>query len=170
MKNLKEIAERVMEIAKANPDGFTIDRDLNMVSNGFAVAGQVTQHSFGEAGLAHVLAIVFGQDAEKFDGIGGWHNKSNGAYYFDAVRIFDDQDDAQNYGEINRQIAYYDLSTGAEHYITYEYVIPMVKIEYSEFLFSVRAANVREAEQIAIKKAESSPITFIHKNTEIKIC
>ena len=170
MTNLKQIAEAIMEIAKKNPDGFTIDKNLNHVKQGFSVADAITQNSFDESGLEHVVSVVYGENGHKFDGIGGWYNSANGKYYFDAVHIVESKDEAQHLGEANKQIAYYDLSCGEEHLVTYEFSVPLVKVLYCEADVVIRAKSMSEAENMALNMAYDDKVKFRYVAEEIKTC
>jgi len=114
MKKKQNIVDAVFKIAQNNPSGFTIDSELNPITNGYAVATKHTQNSFGLSGCAHAVAIAFYQQLERFDAVGGWLNAQNGQYYFDAVKVFKTEAEANQYAIENNQIAYYDLSNGRE--------------------------------------------------------
>lgn len=49
---MKDLIEAIKEIARKNPDGFTISiKDLSHVERGWVVAMMETQNSFGDEGL-----------------------------------------------------------------------------------------------------------------------
>ena len=53
---MEQLFKAIFEIAKQNPDGFTVDlTTLKKVTKGISVAYLETQDSFGEDGLKRVL-------------------------------------------------------------------------------------------------------------------
>lgn len=96
-------------IALANKDGYTVNAaTLQPVTSGYAVAVAGTQNSFGLEGLANV--VKFAEDHSEINAFGGWYNRENGKYYFDATIIVDDLAKAIELGRINNQIAIFDLA------------------------------------------------------------
>lgn len=95
----KLIAE-ILEISRNNPAGFTIDlKTLRHVPNGYSVAYEATQDSFGIEGLIKVI-----EHAQAHEGyIGGWRYGDD--YYFDSVMIVQDENEAIRLGRANNQIA-----------------------------------------------------------------
>ena len=65
MKKLQNTVLAIENIAKKNPNGFTVDHNLNPITQGYSVATKYTQNSFGLTGLAHVVAIALFQNLEK---------------------------------------------------------------------------------------------------------
>lgn len=116
---LSALFNEVKPIAENNPYGFTLNKNLKPIKKGFIVASALTQNSFGDDGLKRVLAIVFKQPHERFDGVGGWLNEEDGQYYFDAVKVFTDRKEAVKYGKEQKQIAIYDLNKGKEIKLKY---------------------------------------------------
>lgn len=93
--------EKIMQIALVNPDGFTVyTSNLEHVKKGWVVAMKETQNCFGQVGLQKVLDI-------KPRTIGGWLDGKD--FYFDAVMIFDNEEDATRAGIENEQIAIFNI-------------------------------------------------------------
>lgn len=98
-------------IAINNKDGFTVNAaTLQPVKSGYAVAVADTQNSFGLEGLANVVKYV--SDHPEITAFGGWYNRSNNMFYFDATIIVDDLAAAIELGRFNKQIAIFDLANG----------------------------------------------------------
>lgn len=114
MKKLQNTVIAIENIAKKNPNGFTVDHNLRPITKGYSVATKHTQNSFGLTGLAHVVAIALFQNLEGFDGVGGWLNTENGKYYYDAIKIFHNEAEANFFAWQNEQISFYDLTNGEE--------------------------------------------------------
>jgi hypothetical protein len=114
MKKQQNTVLAISQIAQKNPNGFTVDHNLNPITNGYSVATKYTQNSFGLTGLAHVVAIALFQNLENFDGVGGWLNTDNGEYYYDAIKIFNTESEANFYAWQNEQISFFDLNNGVE--------------------------------------------------------
>lgn len=95
-------------VAALNPEGYTVDAaTLQPVAKGYAVAFAATQNSFGAEGLARVVDFV--ANDEKANAFGGWLDTETGLYYYDAVAIVMDRDEAERLGRANGQIAIFDL-------------------------------------------------------------
>lgn len=104
MKNLKQAIER---IAKQNPYGFTVELEtLRPVTEGISVSYQETQDSFGSEGLDKVIHHALSHDKV----VGGWLNEENGKYYYDSCRIFQDRNEAIEFGRANHQLAIFDIT------------------------------------------------------------
>lgn len=100
-------------IAINNKDGFTVNAaTLQPVTRGYAVAVADTQNSFGLEGLANVVKYVF--DHPEINAFGGWYNRENNMYYFDATIIVEDLTAALDLGRIHKQIAIFDLANGLQ--------------------------------------------------------
>lgn len=99
-----DIMDEILEISKANPDGFTINlKTMSHVRSGYAVAYIATQNSFGTEGLETVI-----NHAKDHDNIvGGWKDEDD--YYFDSVMVVDDLEEALRLGKENLQKAICDL-------------------------------------------------------------
>lgn len=96
-------------IAIDNKEGFTVNAaTLQPVTKGYAVAVADTQNSHGLKGLANVVKYV--ENQHNINAFGGWYNKNNNMYYFDATIVVDDLQKAKDLGRINKQIAIFDLA------------------------------------------------------------
>ena len=96
-------------IATNNKEGFTVNAaTLQPVKTGYAVAVEDTQNSYGIEGLANVVKYVSEHPA--INAFGGWYNRENNMYYFDATVIVDDLEVAKELGRTNKQIAIFDLA------------------------------------------------------------
>ena len=96
-------------IAANNKDGFTVNAaTLQPVKTGYAVAVAATQNSFGLEGLGNVVKYVAAHP--EVNAFGGWYNKINKHFYFDATVIVDDLATAKELGRVNKQIAIFDLA------------------------------------------------------------
>ena len=99
--------EILQRIASAYPDGFTVNisNGFRKETKGFAVAYKETQDSFGPAkACEHAL--------KNSNIVGGWLD--NGKYYFDSVKVFNEETEAREFAIENDQIAYFDLNIGEE--------------------------------------------------------
>ena len=97
------------EIAINNKEGFTVNAaNLQPVKSGYAVAVAETQNSFGLEGLVNVIKYV--SEHPEINAFGGWYNKKNNMYYFDATVIVEDLSAAIELGRMHKQIAIYDLT------------------------------------------------------------
>lgn len=96
-------------IALENKEGYTVNAaTLQPVTTGYAVAVADTQNSFGFKGLANVVKYV--SEHPEVNAFGGWYNRENNMYYFDATVIVNNLEDAKELGRINNQIAIFDLA------------------------------------------------------------
>ena len=96
-------------IALENKEGYTVNAaTLQPVTTGYAVAVADTQNSFGIEGLANVVKYV--SEHPEVNAFGGWYNRENNMYYFDATVIVNNLEDAKELGRINNQIAIFDLA------------------------------------------------------------
>lgn len=96
-------------IAANNNEGFTVNAaTLQPITTGYAVAVAATQNSFGLEGLGNVVKYVAAHP--EVNAFGGWYNRDNNMYYFDATVIVDDLATAKELGRINKQIAIFDLA------------------------------------------------------------
>lgn len=104
---MEQLFEAILEVAKANPEGFTVDlTTLKKVTKGISVAYIDTQDSFGEEGLRRVLNHALMHEKR----VGGWLNEENQEFYFDSIRIFTNLEEAKQFGRENKQIAIFDIS------------------------------------------------------------
>lgn len=96
-------------IAANNKEGFTVNAaTLQPVTTGYAVAVAATQNSFGLEGLGNVVKYVAAHP--EVNAFGGWYNRDNNMYYFDATVIVNDLEAAKELGRTNKQIAIFDLA------------------------------------------------------------
>lgn len=103
----KQLTDKLLRVASENPSGFTINIiDFQPVKKGWAVALKETQNHFGREGAERVIKIAI----EKTEAIvGGW--KYGKDFYFDAVLIIEDEDEATKFGIENEQIGIYHIET-----------------------------------------------------------
>jgi fructokinase len=103
--------EKIKAVAKSNPQGFTINIGSGEhVLDGYAVAYEITQDCFDDAGLEKCI-----EHAKNNGGIvGGWYNSENQRYYYDSIMIIDDVNDAMNQAREEKQIAIFNLSSKEE--------------------------------------------------------
>lgn len=98
--------EKIKGIAAANPEGFTITiPTCEFVHSGYVIAMFETQNSFGDEGLQMVIA----QAMLTTGMMGGWDDE--GLFYWDAVYIIHDRDEAMRIGRENQQIAIFHLDS-----------------------------------------------------------
>ena len=97
-----DLINKLKEIARRNPHGFTVYLDnLRPVTSGWSVALKETQNSHSDEGLKHVIAVA----NAKTGIVGGW--SEDGKFWWDAVLIFDNEEEATIAGHQNEQIAIY---------------------------------------------------------------
>lgn len=97
----------IAAIAALNASGFTVNAStLQPLNEGYAVAIAETQNSFGLQGIANVLEAI---RQGKANAIGGWQDEQTGLYYYDAVRVFHDYEQAYKFAMKNEQLAFFDL-------------------------------------------------------------
>ena len=107
---MKALINKFVAIAQQNKEGFTFDLNLNPVNVGYCVALAETQNSFGIAGLKKVLKLALANNYC----VGGWCDQETGKYYYDCTIVVDSLDKALFYGQLNNQIALYDLNANKE--------------------------------------------------------
>lgn len=107
---MSSLTERVWEHSKKNPAGFTVNADLQTITTGYAVAVRETQGSFGRDGLQRVVEYAETHNTA----IGGWRDTATGLYYFDAIVVILDREEAIQTGKANGQIAIYDIGNDKE--------------------------------------------------------
>jgi hypothetical protein len=102
-----QLTEKLLRVASENPTGFTINlTDFQPIKKGWAVALKETQNCFGKSGAEKVISIAL----EKSSGIvGGW--KYGKDYYFDAVLIIENEEEATKFGIEQEQIGIYEIHT-----------------------------------------------------------
>lgn len=108
----QSIFAALLAVATTNPDGFTVSKQLQPITTGFAVALEATQNSFGRSGLRRVINYA---SANRVDAFGGWYDSQSGLYYWDAVIICSTIEEAEKLARDNKQLAFYDLANNIEH-------------------------------------------------------
>lgn len=105
---MTDLIERLWQIAKANPTGFTVSiPGCEPVRSGWAIGHKETQNSFGRHGLKKVV-----EHSMQTTGIvGGWKGY-DGRYYFDTVIIEADAGKALDLKHDHGQQAIYHIDTG----------------------------------------------------------
>ena len=99
------------QTAMQNPDGFTLNiNNGELITSGYAVAYKETQNSFGMDGLRNAIKHANEHDAI----IGGWLNTDNNQYYYDSIKIIENESDAIEFGKEQEQIAIFNLDTLTE--------------------------------------------------------
>ena len=105
------IFDLIKRLAAQNPNGFTARIPSGeLVTQGFAVSYEATQHSHDDDGLRKCIEHALTHDHI----IGGWHNKADGKWYWDSSKILTDRDEAAAFGREQGQIAFYDLTHADE--------------------------------------------------------
>jgi hypothetical protein len=109
---MEQIINSLKRIAKENPSGFTVSLEsLKFVKEGWVVAIKETQNSFGDVGLRKALQVAM----KTSNTLGGW--KEGEDFYWDAVIIFNNEEDATKAGVENEQIAIYNIETNFLKYL-----------------------------------------------------
>lgn len=104
---MEKLVAQIKKIARKNPVGFTVLLpNLEHAKRGWVVALAETQDSFGDEGLRKVIEVA----QRKETAIGGW--KHEGKFYYDAVILLDDEEEAVRMGRENKQIAIFNIETG----------------------------------------------------------
>jgi hypothetical protein len=112
MAKSMNIEKSLKKIASENPNGFTVSTtDLKPVKRGWVVAMKETQNSFGDAGLQKALEVAL----KTSQMIGGW--KEGKKFYWDAVLIFYNEEEATKAGNENEQIAIYNIENNFLKYL-----------------------------------------------------
>lgn len=102
------LIERLWQIARANPKGFTVSvPDCEPVRSGWAIGHKETQYCFGRKGLKKVVE----HSLQTTKIVGGWKGY-DGRYYFDTVIIEADAEAALDLKHEHGQQAIYHLDTG----------------------------------------------------------
>ncbi len=103
---MTDFKTKLWQIAEQNPEGFTVILPgLTFAKTGWVVALKETQNCFGPEGLDKALEVAI-----KTSHLGGWHDGE--LFYWDAVMIFTNEDEATQAGKENEQLAIYHLDTG----------------------------------------------------------
>ncbi len=105
---MRTIFKTLATIAVLNPEGYTVNaRTLEPITQGYSVAVQGTQNSFGDAGLQRV--IDYQAMHPECSAFGGWLNTKNGLYYYDACIIVSTKSEAIALAKANKQISFFCL-------------------------------------------------------------
>lgn len=113
MMNLALSFEMLQAVATMCPDGFTVDKNtFEPITSGYSVAVKDTQNSFGNYGAAKVVS--YANKHAEVQALGGWYNTENKKYYYDAVIICENLNEALALGRANGQIAIFDLNNLVE--------------------------------------------------------
>lgn len=106
-RSMKYLINAILEIAKQNPDGFTVKLPtLEHVTNGFICAYAETQNCFDVDGLEKVIKHAL----ENGLIVGGWFDTESNLFYFDSSKVFETESEAIEFGKQNQQIAIFDLN------------------------------------------------------------
>lgn len=103
---MTNLIKSILVIASENPFGFTINLDLQFLTDGFVVAYKETQNCFGIDGLKKVVEFSMINECA----IGGWLDEETNLYYFDSCMILFDEELALEFAKQNEQIAFFDLT------------------------------------------------------------
>lgn len=104
---MTDLKTQLWQIAEQNPEGFTVILpSLQFAKTGWVVALKETQNSFGPEGLAKALEVAI----KTSKAIGGWQDGE--LFYWDAVMLYENEEDATQAGKENEQMAIYHLETG----------------------------------------------------------
>lgn len=101
---------RVYKVSRRNRDGYTVDRKMQPITDGYSIAVKETQDSHGICGL---IRTTFHSLRHGLN-FGGWLDTATGRYYYDSVVIEHDEATAIAKGLKNEQIAIYNLADGEE--------------------------------------------------------
>lgn len=105
---MKDLINRLLQIAEENPKGFTVTiPECEPVTSGYCIGHSETQNSFGVDGLKKVVE----HSSQTTGVVGGWQGY-NGRYYFDTVIITQDGNEALDLKAEHKQAAIYHLDTG----------------------------------------------------------
>lgn len=110
---MEKLKERVWEYSLNKPEGFTLDiRTMLPITAGICVAYEATQNSHGRESLETVIRHALSHECF----VGGWLDDESGLYYFDSIKLFSEEDEAEAiaFAKCNKQIAIYKLSTGTQ--------------------------------------------------------
>lgn len=112
---MRKLIEAIHEIAQDNPNGFTVSLEtLSLVSpsKGFSVALKETQNCFGDEGLKKVIQVAKKTNSKL---VGGW--KDGHLFYYDAVLIVENLEEAKKLGVENEQLAIWDFEKSETIYL-----------------------------------------------------
>ena len=105
------LTDKILDFAKNNKDGFTLNiRTMELVTAGYMVSYKETQNSFKDIDIQRVISHALKHDCV----VGGWFNETDGKYYFDSSKVFDNLEDAIDFGIKNEQLAIFDIDNMRE--------------------------------------------------------
>ncbi len=105
------LLSKITTFAAASLAGFTLNLNtMQPINKGYIVARQETQNSFDRAGLKTSLRFA----AKNNLCLGGWFDSESNRFYYDAVEVYTDLNQAINAGVLNDQIAIFDLYNNQE--------------------------------------------------------
>lgn len=109
-------AEKVIALAKANPDGFTVDIETgDKVTQGYAVGMTHGLSPEDAAVVANLIALgSFMPSSVYVWTIGGWYDVTNEGheYIIDVGFVTAWQEAAETFGKVYNQDAIFDLNEG----------------------------------------------------------
>lgn len=100
--------DQLLQVAKSNPEGFTIDKQGNEVTSGLACAVTNGKEDFNTASVDEVYSMVMNSDELVF---GGWYDNKEDVYYIDAVKILPHSPASLRFAEAHKQRSVYDLNS-----------------------------------------------------------
>ena len=105
------MTDLILAIAKRNPEGFTISLPtLTTVHNGVVAAYEATQDSYDKDDLDNVIAHAL--QHEKI--VGGWYDVELSQFQFDSCKVFNNLQEAIEFGKAHKQRAIFDLDNVKE--------------------------------------------------------
>lgn len=112
MINQEEFKIKLMDIIKNNPDGFTIDFNLNPIikKKGFFVA--LTNNYNNNFNIVIENLFKLKEDFKQFEKnllIGLWFNSENKTYYLDLSLYIENKKYALMIGKLFKQISIFDI-------------------------------------------------------------
>ena len=106
-----KLISKVLDYAKINKSGFTLNiKTLEPIKSRYVASYKETQDSFSANDLQSVIAHALTHN----NIVGGWYNNKDKRYYFDSNKIFDDLDEAIQFGLDNSQLAIFDIDNTNE--------------------------------------------------------
>jgi hypothetical protein len=104
---------KAMLLSLLESNGFTLDKQGNTVSEGYAVATETfIKQSLMTTKVSSVSEAINTFLESDHELIGGWIDSE--ILWIEASKVFDTADEAHDYCVANNEIAYYDLAKGQE--------------------------------------------------------
>jgi hypothetical protein len=104
---------KAMLLNLLDSSGFTLDKQANTVSEGYAVATETfIKQSLTTTKVSSVAEAINTFLESDHELIGGWIDGE--ILWIEASKVFDTADEAHDYCVANNEIAYYDLAKGQE--------------------------------------------------------